>query len=199
MGQAFFVGCVLKIRQRHDVEESWSDVLRCRREGFTKINEQLLGFIGSERLIGVGLRHRWGTSRLWRHPIVPEMNPQRAMVIGVLDGVHVGHQALLVRPRRVPGAGGRLPSASQNRAGPHHAPSLDHVADPFSRTQEDRARVIRLDPRSGLLETPALEFIRDLHARHRFSRLVVGEDFSIWARSRGNRDALAGFGASIGL
>ena len=69
------------------------DVLRCGREGFTKINEQLLGFIGSERLIGVGLRHRWGTSRLCRHPIVPEMNPQRAMVIGVLDGVHVGQDA----------------------------------------------------------------------------------------------------------
>ena len=38
--------------------------------------------------------------------------------------------------------------------------------------------MIRLDLLvSGLLETPAPELARDLHARHRFSRLVVGEDF----------------------
>ena len=34
---------------------------------------------------------------------MPEMNPQRAMVIGVLDGVHLGHQALLARAARIQG------------------------------------------------------------------------------------------------
>ena len=68
-----------------------------------------------------------------------------------------------------------------------------------SRELRNRPRVIRLDPRSGLLETPALEFIRDLHTRHRFSRLVVGEDFRFGQGREGYGDALAVWGLNWAL
>ena len=59
--------------------------------------------------------------------------------------------------------------------------------------------MIRLDPRSGLLETPALEFIRDLHARHRFSRLVVGEDFRFGHGRGGTATLLQDLGPQLGF
>ena len=59
--------------------------------------------------------------------------------------------------------------------------------------------MIRLDPRSGLLETPAFEFIRDLHARHRFSRLVVGEDFRFGHGRAGTATLLQDLGPQLGF
>ena len=96
---------------------------------------------------------------------MPEMNPQRAMVIGVLDGVHLGHQALLARAAQ---DGCRVLAAAFH---PHPKSFLGHTPPPplttwRTRSRELRkqgARVIRLDPRSGLLETPAFDFIHDLH------------------------------------
>ena len=112
---------------------------------------------------------------------MPEMNPQRAMVIGVLDGVHLGHQALLARAAQ---DGCRVLAAAFH---PHPQSVLGQTTPlPLTtwrtRSRELRkhgARVIRLDPRSGLLETSAFDFIRDLHANHQFSRLVVGQDFRL--------------------
>ena len=129
------------------------------------------------------------------------MNPQRAMVIGVLDGVHVGHQALLARAAQ---DGYRVLAAAFH---PHPKTALGH-ATPLplttwrTRSRELRkqgARVIRLDPRSGLLETPAFEFIRDLHVHHRFSRLVVGEDFRFGQRRLGTATLLQDLGPQLGF
>ena len=201
MGQAFFVGRVLEIGQRHDVQESWADFFGRGGKGFTEIDEQPLGFIGSERLIGVGLRHLRGTSRLWRHPIVPEMSPQRAMVIGVLDGVHLGHQALLARAAQ----GGLRVSAAAFF--PHPKTVLGQPTPPplttwRARSRELRklgARVLRLDPRSGVLETPASEFIQDLLAEHRFVLLVVGTDFRFGQHRTGTPSLLQELGSRLGF
>ena len=201
VGQAFFVGRVLKIGQRHDVEESWSDFLGSGGEGFTDIDEQPLGFIGSKGLIGVGLRHLRGTSRLWRHSIVTEMNSQRAMVIGVLDGVHLGHQALLAQAAQ---GGCRVLAAAFY---PHPKIVLGQATPPplttwRARSRELRklgARVVRLDPRSGLLETSASEFIEDLLAEHRFARLVVGADFRFGQHRTGTPSLLEDLGSRLGF
>ena len=132
---------------------------------------------------------------------MPEMNPQRAMVIGVLDGVHLGHQALLARAAR---DGCRVLAAAFH---PHPQSVLGQTTPlPLTtwrtRSRELRkhgARVIRLDPRSGLLETPAFDFIRDLHANHQFSRLVVGQDFRFGHRRSGTTTLLHDLGAQFGF
>ena len=130
-----------------------------------------------------------------------EMNSQRAMVIGVLDGVHLGHQALLARAAQ---DGAKVLASAFY---PHPKSVLGH-ATPLplttwrTRSRELRkqgARVIRLDPRSGLLETPAFDFIRDLHQRHRFSLLVVGEDFRFGHRRSGTATVLQDLGPQLGF
>ena len=130
-----------------------------------------------------------------------EMNSQRAMVIGVLDGVHLGHQALLARAAQ---DGAKVLASAFY---PHPKSVLGHTRPlPLTtwrtRSRELRkqgARVIRLDPRSGLLETPAFDFIRDLHQRHRFSRLVVGEDFRFGHRRSGTATLLQDLGPQLGF
>lgn len=132
---------------------------------------------------------------------MPEMNPQRAMVIGVLDGVHLGHQALLARAAQ---DGCRVLAAAFH---PHPKSVLGHTTPlPLTtwrtRSRELRkqgARVIRLDPRSGLLETPAFDFIHDLHANHQFSRLVVGQDFRFGHRRSGTTTLLQDLGTQFGF
>tara|TARA_X000000950_G_scaffold280947_1_gene376588 strand:+ start:125 stop:769 length:645 start_codon:yes stop_codon:yes gene_type:complete len=49
------------------------------------------------------------------------------------------------------------------------------------------------------LETPAFDFIRDLHQRHRFSRLVVGEDFRFGHRRSGTATLLQDLGPQLGF
>ena len=119
------------------------------------------------------------------------------MVIGVLDGVHVGHQALLPRAQD----GYRVLAAAFH---PHPKTVLGHTTPLPLTTWRTRSRELEagvagdpFGPSFRLLETPAFEFIRDLHARHRFSRWWWGRISDLEGRRFG--DAVAGSGTSTGL
>ena len=123
------------------------------------------------------------------------------MVIGVLDGVHVGHQALLAQAAI---GSSRVLAASFF---PHPKTVLGHPTPlPLttwrSRGRELRkagARVIRLDPRSGLLEMSAEDFITELFTAYRFDRLIVGEDFRFGQNRAGDASLLRYLGVQCGF
>jgi riboflavin kinase/FMN adenylyltransferase len=128
-----------------------------------------------------------------------------AVAVGVFDGVHLGHQALLARARER-SAGGRAVAVTFE---PHPDVVLAREFRPFAPLTplpEKQARVAGLG-----LELHVLPFTRELAAlepeafveRHLVEPfaprwLVVGEDFALGRGRAGNVERLRRIGRSIG-
>ncbi|MEM0982956.1 MAG: bifunctional riboflavin kinase/FMN adenylyltransferase [Planctomycetota bacterium] len=129
-----------------------------------------------------------------------------AVSIGTFDGVHVGHRALIEAARAEVGPGGRVVVLAFE---PHPATVLSHrPAPPRLTSWLERDRLIRsagadevraLDPRSGLLELSAAEFIDHVVAEFRPSVLVEGTDFRFGSHRDGSIETLRELGHDRGF
>ncbi len=130
------------------------------------------------------------------------------VTIGVFDGVHLGHQALLERTRDIAMASGH-PSAvvtfdrhPLSVLRPEHAPkvltSLDHKLTLLHRCGIDTAIVMHFD--EARATQPAEDFVAQvLMERLRVSAVVVGEGFCFGRDREGTTDYLSERGAKSGF
>lgn len=128
------------------------------------------------------------------------------VTIGNFDGVHRGHASLVRRARELAGSGGRVVAMTFE---PHPAAVLRPEGAPprivpFSRRVEllracGADEVEPMDPRGGVLECSAEDFVRGVVARHRPSAFVEGPDFHFGKRRAGNVRVLAEFGRVMGF
>jgi riboflavin kinase / FMN adenylyltransferase len=129
------------------------------------------------------------------------------IVIGNLDGVHRGHQAVLLQARAI--ADAKNLRTLVLTFDPHPNEVLRGWTPPRLATLERRIELLR---RHGADEVNALPFTAELAAfsPERFARellverlgaraVVVGEGFRFGARRAGDLDALRGFGESLGF
>lgn len=129
-----------------------------------------------------------------------------AITIGSFDGVHLGHQKII---RSV------VEHAHQNVSAavvvtffPHPSKVLRKIEAPFylntieEKTEAlknlgvDAVETITFSPQFA--RTPAEKFIRDLHNRLKFSKLIVGSDFKMGADRRGDINLISKMGAELG-
>lgn len=129
-----------------------------------------------------------------------------AVVVGVFDGVHLGHRALLGEARRAAGPQGRVVAATFH---PHPGAILRPEGAPLSlATLDDRialleaagadeVAVLRFTP-SFAAQTPA-EFAAALRERLGATTVVVGGNFRFGAGAAGDAAALGELGAQLGF
>jgi riboflavin kinase / FMN adenylyltransferase len=129
------------------------------------------------------------------------------LVIGNLDGVHLGHQAVLRQARAIADARGlRLAVLTFD---PHPNEVLRGAAPPLLSTIERRIELLRahgvddvvVEPFTPELAAFAPErFARELlHDRLAARAIVVGENFRFGAHRAGDLAALRRFGAELGF
>ncbi|MHB1210956.1 MAG: bifunctional riboflavin kinase/FAD synthetase [Candidatus Nanopelagicales bacterium] len=128
--------------------------------------------------------------------------------IGVFDGVHLGHRALMARARREADARG-LPLVAVTfdphpmtvvsaQGAPTSLASVGHRAALLRQAGADEVDVLRFD--AAMAATDAADFVRDLLVdRLGVRAVVVGEDFRFGHRARGNVATLAGLGRRWGF
>ncbi|HVH42161.1 MAG TPA: bifunctional riboflavin kinase/FAD synthetase [Labilithrix sp.] len=132
---------------------------------------------------------------------------QSAVIIGNLDGVHRGHQAVLRQARAIADARGL--STVVLTFDPHPTEVLRGSGPPRLATLERRIELLR---RHGADEVVVEPFTQELAAvtPERFAKelladrlgakaVVVGENFRFGAHRAGGLDALRGFGARFGF
>ena len=131
-----------------------------------------------------------------------------AVAVGVFDGLHLGHEAILSRALGQRPAAGRAVVVSFD---PHPDLVLSadfHPVAPLTPQSEKRARVESL----GFDALDVVPFTRELAAlsperfvqeylldRHRMRALVVGENFALGRARAGNLPWLRSFGESQGF
>jgi len=138
-----------------------------------------------------------------------EVKPERPMVlsIGVFDGVHLGHRALIaetVRQARETGAlAGMVTFAGHPRQvlGKHkelpHLTSLEQRVRLLESAGVDR--VITLSFTNELASLPASDFIELLIKHLSMKGLVIGPDFALGKGREGNIETLKTLGKKLGF
>lgn len=137
---------------------------------------------------------------------VPAGGPPRAVAIGVFDGLHLGHQAIVKQVVRA-GEGWRPAVVTFDR---HPAAVLQPEAEPpYLATDAEQRRLIealgvedliaaRLD--SGILKMEPEAFAQEvLAARLQACAVFVGEGFRFGRNRRGDLDLLHRMGAALGF
>lgn len=128
------------------------------------------------------------------------------MTIGVFDGAHLGHAALIRAGRRAVGPGGRVVAMCFS---PHPASALNpgNAPEPLT-TFAQRGRmlrslgadaVVRLDPASGVLGLSAEAFIADVVRDHSPTAIVEGPDFRFGRGRSSGVEALREMGGRMGF
>ncbi|MFN0068699.1 MAG: riboflavin biosynthesis protein RibF [Limisphaerales bacterium] len=130
-----------------------------------------------------------------------------ALAIGVFDGVHLGHQAVLRRARELAGPHAAAVAVTFDRhpaavLAPDHAPPLITTAGQRLRALAelglDAALVIRFD--TAFSRVPAEDFVRGLAAGFgRLCAVCVGADFVFGHRRGGDLALLQRLGAELGF
>ena len=136
-----------------------------------------------------------------------EVKPERPMVlsIGVFDGVHLGHQALIAETVRQANEAGLLSGVVTFARHPRQVlgkhKELPHLTSPEQRTKLLEAagidRVITLSFTTELASLPAADFIGLLIKYLSMKSLVVGPDFALGKGREGNIEALKALGNSL--
>jgi riboflavin kinase/FMN adenylyltransferase len=131
-----------------------------------------------------------------------------AVTIGVFDGVHLGHQALIARTLQHARTNGmpaivltfdRHPAETvRPESAPLYIHTISHRLERLAECGVDHAVLARFD--SSLASTPASEFaeqvlVRQLHAKH----LILGDDFRFGHGREGNVELLRTMGESHGF
>ncbi len=130
------------------------------------------------------------------------------LCIGVFDGVHRGHRALLAEGRRQADALG-LPLTAvtfsphpMSVVGPHHAPrslsTLEHRRALLLEAGADDVDVLAFDEAMSAL-SPEDFIVRELVDRLGARAVVVGEDFRFGHRAGGTVDTLRSAGERLGF
>ena len=130
-----------------------------------------------------------------------------ALTIGIFDGVHRGHQAiireLIARARRHDLAAGAITFHPHPREVLRRDLSIEYVA-----SLEDRLALLLetgLDTvatvsfTSEFAQTEAGDFVRMLVEELQLKRLIIGEDFALGRQRGGDPDTLARLGAELGF
>lgn len=130
-----------------------------------------------------------------------------ALTIGIFDGVHRGHQAVIreviARARRHDLAAGAITFHPHPREVLRRDLSLEYVA-----SLEDRLALLLetgLDTvatvsfTSEFAQTEAGDFVRMLVEELQLKRLIIGEDFALGRQRGGDPDTLARLGAELGF
>lgn len=122
---------------------------------------------------------------------------QRAITIGVFDGVHLGHAALVGAARRAVGRGGRVTALAFD---PHPVAVLRPGRAPAAlSTFAQRRRwlteagvdeVVALEPTPQLLELSPQSFLERVMAEHDPDAIVEGPDFRFGHDRAGSVDTL---------
>ena len=131
-----------------------------------------------------------------------------AVTIGVFDGVHRGHQALLRRVIAIAGADGLASGVVTFHPHPRHviAPDTDRVH--YLTSLEDRIDLILglgvdcvapITFTSELATTSAEDFVRALVEELEMRTLVVGPDFALGRQRGGDPETLRALGARLGF
>jgi riboflavin kinase/FMN adenylyltransferase len=148
------------------------------------------------------------TSCRWLHDLPVEPLPSLALTIGVFDGVHAGHQALLAAAKEAGTATGSVAAALTFDPHPSavFAPSrvppllgtLDERAALLRQYGAEEVIVARFD-RGFAAQTPE-EFIQSiLLDRLRVRAVIVGDDFRFGRDRAGNLELLRTFGERFGF
>lgn len=144
----------------------------------------------------------WGLESL-------SVQPNRSVVtIGVFDGVHLGHQAIMhtvtetARSHRASAVAvtfDRLPEETVNPgSAPPYITTIRQKMDLIAAQGLDGAVVLEADRR--LLSMPAEEFVREvLVEKLRVAEIVVGRSFVFGRGRAGNVDLLCRMGAELGF
>ena len=129
------------------------------------------------------------------------------VTIGIFDGVHVGHQAIIARARALADARGLATLAVTFNPPPAHVlrPS---TRSPLLTDIDQRARLIRqagadrvlvIEPTPEFLHLPAEGFVEALVAQHAPAAVVEGPDFRFGHARRGDTAMLAELGRRLGF
>jgi riboflavin kinase / FMN adenylyltransferase len=137
------------------------------------------------------------------------INPDRPMVltIGVFDGVHLGHQALIAETL-LQAKARHLLSGVVTFAGHPRKVLGKHTDLPHLNSLEQRIRLIKqasidavvvLTFTKELASVPAEEFITLLRKYLKLDSLVIGPDFALGKGREGNIDSIKGTGQKMGF
>lgn len=138
---------------------------------------------------------------------LPVLHAGAVVAVGVFDGLHLGHAAILQRLRDAAREHG-LPSvcvtfwphprAVLRGEAPRHLLSLEHRLELLARQGVDDAVVIEFSPAFAAVEPEA--FVEELLVRRLGCReLVIGHDTAIGRGRRGDADFLAAAGRRYGF
>ncbi len=135
------------------------------------------------------------------------MSSESVIVIGNLDGVHLGHQAVLRQAREVAQARGLEtlvltfdphPNEVLRGVAPPRLATLERRMELLTRHGADRVIVAPFTPELAAFRPE--RFARELLSEQLSARaVVVGENFRFGARRAGDLDALRGFGQRLGF
>jgi riboflavin kinase/FMN adenylyltransferase len=137
----------------------------------------------------------------------PERRPAAA-TIGVFDGVHRGHQALLARVVEAARSVGGVPVVVTFARHPLAVLAPERCPEPLTTGEERWAlltargitEVVALDFDRAMSELTAREFLERVLLRHFDLRvLVVGPDFAMGRGRRGDRAELLTLGVELGF
>ena len=130
-----------------------------------------------------------------------------ALTIGVFDGVHLGHQAVLRDVISRARSGGLAAAAVTFHPHPRQVLRPD-LATEYVTSLEDRLRLLAetgLDAvatvsfTSEFAQTGAGDFVRLLVDEFALSRLIIGEDFALGRQRGGDTETLRALGAELGF
>lgn len=128
------------------------------------------------------------------------------LTIGVFDGVHLGHQALIARVVESAHSTGRravvvtfypYPYVVLGHAIPYYLTTTEEKLALFEQLGVDLSVVLEFTPETA--RTPAAEFVGWLVGRVGMTELWVGHDFALGYRREGNVAYLRQAGARLGF
>ncbi len=131
-----------------------------------------------------------------------------ALAIGVFDGVHKGHQAILgqtlrlARTKRLRATALTFDQAPERVLSPEYAPpQLISLQEKLERLKASGiAQVVVVPFNKALARLEAERFVSEiLVGRLRAKHVVVGQDFVFGKQARGNVAALRAWGAPLGM
>jgi riboflavin kinase/FMN adenylyltransferase len=130
-----------------------------------------------------------------------------ALTIGVFDGVHLGHQALLRRVQESARRDGLAAAAVTFHPHPRHVVQPDSSV-PYLTSLEDRLdlllasgmdTVAAVTFTSELAQVEAEDFVRTLIEELQLQKLVIGPDFALGRQRAGNPEALQQMCDDLGI
>ncbi len=134
--------------------------------------------------------------------------PRAAATIGVFDGVHRGHQALIAQVVRAARRVGGIPVAVTFSRHPLAVLAPERCPPPVTTVSERQALIMAHD----IAEVVALDFDREMSrlsarafldkvllSRYDLKVLVVGPDFAMGQDRQGDLEALEALGAELGF